>query len=180
MTHKKLLAITGSRTRTPTWSPLRRGFTLVELLVVIAIIGLLVALLLPAVQMVRESARRMDCSNRLRQLGLAAHNYHAALQRFPSGYFGPQGNDPFPPDGPSFGQNLGLIAFLLPYFEEEPLDKEVRRATDAALSGPPWWQSPALKTVGGHPLPLLICPSNSSERPARVIGALHQAKMWGV
>ena len=98
----------------------RRAFTLVELLVVIAIIGILIALLLPAVQAAREAARRMQCSNHLKQLGVAAHGHASATRRFPTGGWGYAwiGN---PTRGTDRRQPGGWIYNLLPYLEQKHL-----------------------------------------------------------
>ena len=88
---------------------LRRGFTLVELLVVIAIIWILVALLLPAIQAAREAARRTQCANNLKQLGVAIHNFHGVNNNFPVGAHDDD-NDAY-----AWG------AYLLPYLEQQPL-----------------------------------------------------------
>lgn len=95
--------------------PTRRAFTLVELLVVIAIIGILIALLLPAVQAAREAARRMQCTNNLRQLGLAAQNYHSALNCFPPGFMLVGMSGTTTPGGWAWG------VFLMPFIEQSPL-----------------------------------------------------------
>lgn len=94
----------------------RKGFTLVELLVVIAIIGILIGLLLPAVQAAREAARRTQCLNHLKQLGLAAHNFHSAFSRFP-----PACNLGVPPPGMKGGKGYhgwSWLAHLLPFHEQ--------------------------------------------------------------
>ena len=93
----------------------RRGFTLIELLVVIAIIGVLIALLLPAVQAAREAARRAQCTNNLKQLGIALHNYHASLNCFPVGYLFT--NAPAP-GVPADHYAWSVLAQMTPYLEQ--------------------------------------------------------------
>jgi prepilin-type N-terminal cleavage/methylation domain-containing protein/prepilin-type processing-associated H-X9-DG protein len=120
----------------------RIGFTLVELLVVIAIIGVLVALLLPAVQAAREAARRMQCANNMKQLGLAVLNYENAKKKLPPAYT----NNP----------NSNIMAHLLPYFEQTALAQ--RYDLNASYSGrkPEEQQNGQLLTT---PIPFLACPS---------------------
>ncbi len=93
----------------------RRGFTLIELLVVIAIIAILIALLLPAVQQAREAARRTQCKNHLKQIGLALHNYHDTHSVFPSGWISVNGGVPNAHHGTS---GVGWAAMILPQMEQ--------------------------------------------------------------
>jgi prepilin-type N-terminal cleavage/methylation domain-containing protein/prepilin-type processing-associated H-X9-DG protein len=130
--------------------PSRRAFTLVELLVVIAIIGVLVALLLPAVQAAREAARRSSCSNNMKQLGIALHNYHDTHGRFPPESIWAQG-------APSSWQprNYSWIALTLPFFEQQTLHNQIN------FSLPIWAQL----TQNGQPIrsqkiQTLLCPSD--------------------
>lgn len=125
---------------------IRSGFTLVELLVVIAIIGILVGLLLPAVQSAREAARRMSCSNNLRQVGIALHNYHDTFQKFPPLAIWGQGA------GPTFTlpYHHTWNVMILPFMEQGPLYDSI----DKRL--PIWGQAAVSNQV-----PTFRCPSDS-------------------
>ncbi|MEW4562374.1 DUF1559 domain-containing protein [Bremerella sp. JC770] len=136
-----------------------RGFTLVELLVVIAIIGILIALLLPAVQQAREAARRMQCSNNLKQLGLALHNYHDSLQSFPSGVVFQWENDAAGNRVDSF---WGWGSLTLPYLElsnvHEVLQVGKAKLSDQMTAG----HNPAAFAALQTPLSAFRCPSDTA------------------
>lgn len=149
-----------------------RGFTLVELLVVIAIIGVLVGLTLPAVQAAREAGRRMSCSNNLKQVALASHQFHDAHKRFPPGYLG---EDPplhvFTPMWiDAKNQYIGTLPYLLPYVEQtalgekvvndgssDPLETRVDGVDDL------WLLDPEIFALAQVKLSLFLCPSDNPE-----------------
>lgn len=138
----------------------RRGFTLVELLVVIAIIGILIALLLPAVQAARESARRNQCSNNLKQLGIGLHGYHDATGSFPFGRGGT--NTGVAATGNDFRVS-GFIP-LLPYIEQGAIYDQIRSGGNGYPPyGPAGWFSWA---NWNYTIPTLICPSDVHGMPA--------------
>ena len=129
-----------------------RGFTLIELLVVIAIIAVLIALLLPAVQQAREAARRTQCKNNLKQLGLALANYHDVYNKFPNG------NIPTA----AWGWGLSWYARILPYVDQAPLYNQINFS--GTHPGWAWSGDPAGNNNGAAfskaPLNFVICPSS--------------------
>jgi prepilin-type N-terminal cleavage/methylation domain-containing protein len=140
------------------------GFTLIELLVAISIVGLLMGLLLPSIQKARESARRIQCAQQLRQLGLAALQYEETSRHFPPGQIGPPRFQPFPPDGQYFGPCLGTTAFLLPYFENKSLGRRILEHLNLQAQSSPWWNDSQLKEIAATPLPGMVCPSDGEEK----------------
>ena len=133
----------------------RAGFTLVELLVVIAIIGILISLLLPAVQAAREAARRAQCVNNLKQLGLACLNHESAVKTFPTGgwafcFLG------HPDCGVGASQPGGWLFNILPYLEQSPLYKLQQGLTSGSI---PTTLQVAAQTVIQTPLAAFYCPS---------------------
>jgi prepilin-type N-terminal cleavage/methylation domain-containing protein/prepilin-type processing-associated H-X9-DG protein len=130
----------------------RRGFTLIELLVVISIIAVLISLLLPAVQASREAARRAQCLNNLKQIGLALHNYHDAIGAFPPGYLSRPGSD-----GDNTGPGWGWAAMILPQLEQPPLFNSINFGLPI--------ESPQNQTARLTKVSTFVCPSDSSFVP---------------
>jgi len=159
----------------------RRGFTLIELLVVIAIIAILIGLLLPAVQKVREAAFRTQCQNHMKQIGLAAHNYESSFKSLPAGIVGP----PNPlvsvsGDAAGHGSLLGCLVPLLPYVEQENVYRVISpalitpygRMDDPANTNPAlpyWFDNPypptVMYTAGKTEIKPFRCPADPKGEP---------------
>ena len=148
------------------WKPYETGFTLIELLVVISIIAVLISLLLPAVQSAREAARRAQCTNNLKQMGLAIHNYHDSQGQFPCAYLTLEGVNSLmgPPDPQTYDTGPGWAwgSLLLPYMEQAPL------AASLNFNLPCWF---ADNTTGARTtIAVYLCPSVSvDESPYNVL-----------
>ncbi|MEX0793054.1 MAG: DUF1559 domain-containing protein [Pirellulaceae bacterium] len=143
----------------PTNPSRKTGFTLVELLVVIAIIGVLVALLLPAVQQAREAARRMQCSNNLKQIGLALHNYHDTHNNFPAGYI--DTNPAFDTTEHTPEENINGLAWsamILPFIEQPAIFEQLRTQTGGFGRH---WAHGTVAEVSRIGIEAYSCPSDS-------------------
>jgi prepilin-type N-terminal cleavage/methylation domain-containing protein/prepilin-type processing-associated H-X9-DG protein len=143
----------------------KRGFTLIELLVVIAIIAVLIALLLPAVQQAREAARRTQCKNNLKQIGLALYNYHDTFTVFPPGYVDRNGNPNLTPDN-DLGSGWGWAAFLLPNIDQAPLYNQINFNVGVGLGTNAQPSRASLKAF--------LCPSDFAQQTFPVYDAATQ------
>ena len=134
----------------------KQGFTLIELLVVIAIIAILIALLLPAVQQAREAARRSQCKNNLKQMGLGLYNYESSHGLFPPGHM-ESGTD-----GPSYRHQFSWMTYILPYIDQSNVYNMINfDLVDLSLSAS---QNPAFQPAGSTNIPVYICPSDATPR----------------
>src|SRR5262245_30308210 len=144
-----------------TQSSARRAFTLVELLVVISIIVILMSLVLPDIQKVRAAANKMVCASNMKQIAIAAHDYHVDYKKLPPGYLGPMAGQPN-------YQAAGVLAFLLPYVEQ---DKTFKQLVNATTNQPPfdwhlnttttqWYNNGIDLNAARTKIKVFVCPSD--------------------
>lgn len=153
----------------------RPAFTLIELLVVIAIISVLIALLLPAVQSAREAARRAQCINNLKQIGIALHNYHSALNSFPVGFLYPRPGQVYP-GVPALHYRWSVLAQLSPYLEQTNIYNALNMDWPIASGGGggfgvgPFTFFPVNQTCRQTRVSLFLCPSDGNPPPDPMSG----------
>lgn len=166
----------------------KRAFTLVELLVVIAIIGILIGMLLPAVQAVREAARRTQCMNNMKQIGLATLNYESAHMHFPPGML----EDPISNEPGEEPQRLGVLCYLLPFIELDNIADQVEptlsidRLGDDGNGEGLWWEydptgSGQFNTrfASQYQIPAFECPSDQIDGVVALLGLAAEGRSTG-
>ena len=153
-----------------------RAFTLIELLVVIAIIAVLIALLLPAVQSAREAARRIQCTNNLKQLGIALHNYHSSTNSFPVGFLFPKSTSGLPV--PALHYRWSVLAQMTPYLEQSNVYNALNMNFPIA-AGPtgvygvgPWTTFKENTTSLATKVNFFLCPSDAAAPPTMLPGSV--------
>jgi len=166
----------------------KKAFTLVELLVVIAIIGILIGMLLPAVQQVREAARRTTCMNNMRQIALAAHNYESAYKRFPPGMLNADVGQTDTSQGNP--QRIGVLPHVLPFIEANNLDAMIDTNRSPDVYDVTWWHTNQMWNAGAFSIPSFQCPSDPDNRAENClitvyprnnrVGASFFPNPWGI